>query len=377
MPQINVLIKPASSNCNLRCNYCFYHSIAENRETHSYGMMDNRTLELLVEKVFACAEYSCTFAFQGGEPTLIGLEFYEKLIEFQKKYNVKNLQIYNVLQTNGMLIDAAWARFLAEHNFLVGLSLDGPQDIHDYNRIGANHKGSFSRVMRTVQLLNNYRVEYNILCVVTANTARHVSKIYNFYKKNNFFYLQFIPCLDPLGEPHGGYNYSLTPEKYAIFLKRLFDEWYTDLSKGNKVSIRYFDNIVGLAMGLQPEACGMSGKCSFQFVVEADGGIYPCDFYVIDKWHIGNIKNLSFAELATSNIVKEFIEGSQYIEHNCKLCRWENFCRGGCRREREPLAKNLPALNYHCEAYREFFEYAGPRIYELARRYSGGRKISL
>ncbi|WP_407311840.1 anaerobic sulfatase maturase [Desulfosporosinus sp. SB140] len=372
MPPLNILIKPMSSNCNLRCKYCFYHSIAENRETYSYGLMDSETLEILVEKALAYADQYCTFAFQGGEPTLTGLKFFEKLIELQKEYNVKNLKINNVLQTNGMIIDTAWARFLAEHNFLVGISLDGPKDIHDYYRIGINCKGSFSKVMKAIQLFNKHSVEYNILCVVTANVARHISKIYNFYKKHDFHYLQFIPCLDPQGELRGRYNYSLTPERYAYFLKRIFDEWYADVLQGYPINIRYFDNLVGLAMGLPPESCGLSGTCSFQFVVEADGGVYPCDFYVFDRWYIGNVRNLLFEEIEKSDIVKEFIEGSKYTDPTCKQCRWGNFCRGGCRRDREPFMENLPTLNYYCAAYKEFFEYASPRIYELARRFSVG-----
>lgn len=371
MPPINILIKPASSNCNLKCIYCFYHAIAENRETNSYGMMDGRTLEILVEKALGSADHSCNFAFQGGEPTLIGLEFFQRLIEFQKKYNVKNVQINNALQTNGILIDTVWAKFLADHKFLVGLSLDGPKDIHDDYRVGPDHKGSFVRIMETVRLFNQYGVDYNILCVVTANAARHISKIYNFYKKHGFHYLQFIPCLDPLGQPHGSNRYSLTPDRYTYFLKRLFDEWYEDIHRGEMISIRYFDNLVGLAMGMPPEVCGLSGTCSFQFVVEANGGVYPCDFYVTDHWYSGNIKNSSLEEIAKSDTVKAFIEGSRYMDPKCKQCRWGALCRGGCRRDREPFTGNLPSLNYYCEAYLEFFEYAGPRIYELARRFSG------
>lgn len=370
MPPISMLIKPASSNCNLQCSYCFYHSIADSRETHSYGMMDVKTLDIIVKKVLECAEHSCSFAFQGGEPTLVGLDFYEQLITIQKQYNTKNLQINNVIQTNGMLIDENWAKFLAKHKFLVGLSLDGPKDIHDNHRVYANNKGSFSKVMDTVKLFNQYGVIYNILCTVTANVARHISKVYNFYKKHNFYYLQFIPCLDPLGEPQGALAYSLTPEKYVEFLKKLFDEWYNDVSRGNKISIRYFDNLVGLAMGLPPEVCGLSGTCSLQYVVEADGGVYPCDFYVTDKWYIGNIVNSSIEKIAQSDTVKEFIQTSQHIDPKCNHCKWGFLCRGGCRRDREPFVENLPSLNYYCEAYQKFFAYAAPRIIELARWFS-------
>ena len=314
MPPISLLIKPASSNCNLRCKYCFYHSLAENRQTDSYGIMDIETLEILVRKTMEYADYGCSFVFQGGEPTLAGLDFFRSLVEFQKKYNKKNVYISNAIQTNGMVIDEEWARFLAENKFLVGLSLDGPKDIHDSYRAGPNGKGSFIRIMETVNHFNKYKVEYNILSVVTAHSARHINKIYNFFKKHGFRYLQFIPCLDPLGEHPGGYEHSLTPERYAYFLKTLFDRWYNDILQGNMISIRYFDNIVGMAMGYRPESCGMSGVCTCQFVVEANGGVYPCDFYVIDEWYLGNLEHSSFEEIWNSETTGRFIEVSKYVD---------------------------------------------------------------
>lgn len=366
MPPISLLIKPASSSCNLRCKYCFYHSIAENRQTECYGIMDTRLLETIVKKALEHAEHACTFAFQGGEPTLAGLDFYKKLIEFEKKYNVKKVQINNAMQTNGMVIDDAWAKFLADNHFLVGISLDGPKDLHDANRIDAREKGSFNRVKEAIELFNKYRVEYNILFVVNGYTARHANKVYGFFKKNNFKYLQFIPCLDPLNEQPGGNEYSLKPERFTYFLKTLFDLWYEDIMKGNTISIRYFDNLVGMMMGYRPEACGMSGECQCQFVIEADGGVYPCDFYVTDEWLLGNIKDCGLEALKNTDIGNRFIEVSKYIDTECSGCRWFNLCRGGCRRSREPFADGRPVLNYYCSSYKEFFDYTDRRFHQLA-----------
>lgn len=370
MPVISLLIKPASSNCNLRCKYCFYHSIADHRDTKSYGIMDIDTLEILVKKALEYADTACTFAFQGGEPTLVGLDFFERLIEFQEKYNKKNININNVLQTNGMLIDDRWAKYLHDNNFLVGLSLDGTKAIHDMNRVDALNKGTFTKVMKTVDIFNEYRVEYNILFVVNSMVARHPIKIYNFFKKNNFKYIQFIPCLDPLDEEPGGNLYSLTPERFTVFLKTLFDAWYEDIIKGDMISIRYFDNLVSMLMGYPPENCGMSGICQCQFVVEADGGVYPCDFYVIDKWYLGNIKEKGVEEIVQSEVAKEFIEVSRYIDPKCRECKWINLCRGGCKRNREPFVDDKPVLNYFCPSYMEFFEYATPRLYQMATIFS-------
>lgn len=366
MPPVSLLIKPASSLCNIRCKYCFYHSIAENRQTESYGIMTVDLLEIMVKKALEYADHACTFAFQGGEPTLAGLDFFKKLIELEKKYNTKKVQINNALQTNGIVIDEEWAKFLHENNFLVGLSLDGPKDIHDANRVDARDTGTFNKVMHTVELFNKYKVEYNILFVVNGYVARHASKIYNFFKKHNFRYLQFIPCLDALHEQPGENEFSLKPERFTYFLKSLFDLWYEDIVKGDMISIRYFDNLVGMFMGYRPEACGMTGICQCQFVVEADGGVYPCDFYVIDQWHLGNIQDKSLEELRSSENGQKFIEDSKHVDPKCRECKWLNLCRGGCRRSREPFVEGKPALNYYCPSYMEFFEYAAPKMQKIA-----------
>ncbi len=367
MPPLSLLIKPASSNCNLRCKYCFYHSIAESRTQSSYGIMSRDMLEILVKKALEYAEGSCTFAFQGGEPTLAGLDFYKELVELQKKYNSKNVKINNSIQTNGMVIDDQWSRFLAANKFLVGISLDGPKDIHDMNRVDTLEAGSFNQVMNTIGLFNEYGVDYNILTVVNAVTARHISKVYNFFKKNNFKYLQFIPCLDPLNEMPGGQDYSLTPARYSRFLNTLFDLWYQDFISGNGVSIRYFDDLTDMLTGYPPSSCGMAGFCTCYYVVEADGSTYPCDFYVIDEWYLGNIRDSGFDEMRKSQNGIGFVEVSKNIDPECRKCRHFQLCRGGCRRTREPFENGKPILNYYCSAYKDFFDHSEDRLKRIAQ----------
>lgn len=367
MPPISLLIKPASSLCNLRCKYCFYHSVSSQRQTESYGLMSTDMLEELIIKALNYAEGFCTFAFQGGEPTLVGLEFYQKLIELQKKHNKKGVQINNTLQTNGVVIDGNWAKFLACNKFLVGLSLDGPKDIHDKLRVDARGAGSFKAVMNATRLFDKYKVEYNILTVVNAMVARHPSQVYNFFKKNGFRYLQFIQCLDPLGEKPGRHEHSLTPKRYSQFLKAIFDLWYNDLISNNYISIRTFDNYVHMAAGYPPESCNMAGICTCYFVIESNGGVYPCDFYVLDKWYLGNIQEHSFDKLIKSETANRFVETSKHIDEHCKGCKHYSLCRGGCRRTREPFSGGKPDLNYYCLAYKEFFDYAGDRINQIAR----------
>lgn len=368
MPPVSLLIKPASGSCNMRCRYCFYEDEMKNRAVKSYGIMQDGVLEAIIRKTLEFADRECTFYFQGGEPTLAGLEFYKRVIELEKIYNVKKVKLNHGIQTNGYIIDDAWASFFAEHHFLVGLSLDGPKEINDRYRIDAEKNGTYKKIMRAAQLFDKHKVEYNILTVVTAQTAKNIGKIYGFFDKNHFAYQQYIPCLDPIGEPRGGQEFSLTAENYELFLKNLFDLWYSDRAKGKFVYNRYFENLAAVLSGQMPENCGMNGHCDRQLVVEADGSVYPCDFYVLDQWKLGNLTVNSFKELEEERTRLQFVELSAHVDDKCKTCKWGFLCKGGCRRDREPIVDKKPGLNYFCSAYYQFFEYAVPRLAALIRK---------
>ena len=232
-------------------------------------------------KTLEFADGMATFSFQGGEPTLRGLDFYRDYSELS-----------NCIQTNGILLDEQWAHFLHDNRFLVGFSLDGPREIHDLFRKDKNGDGTFTTVIQKARLLEKHDVDFNILLVVTSALAERPGKSYSFFQKNSFHYLQFIPCIDPLAEKRGGRNFSLQPVEYLQFLKKFYDRWSEDILSGKDVSIRYFDNLVRIVMGEAPETCGMRGTCSCQFVFEADGSYYPCDFYVTEKWKLGNIRDV-------------------------------------------------------------------------------------
>jgi uncharacterized protein len=349
----------------MRCTYCFYTDETKKREIKSYGIMSLYTLEKIVERTLRFADNTCTFAFQGGEPTLAGIEFYNQLLIFEKNYNIKNIKIQNSIQTNGYIIDDKWASFFAENHFLVGLSLDGSKEIHDCYRLDVEGEGTYKKIMHTTQLFDKYHVEYNILTVATAKTAKQIGKIYNFFKKNHFAYQQYIPCLDPIGEKRGEYNYSLTPDAFQEFLCNLFDNWYNDSVRGEDIYIRYFDNLLQMLKGYYPESCGMMGVCGRQIVVEADGSVYPCDFYVLDEWKLGNLVTDTFEQIEIKREKLKFIEISQYIDEDCKKCKWGYLCRGGCRRDREPIIQNHLSKNHFCYAYYNFFEYAVPRLQNM------------
>lgn len=367
MKSTHLLIKPASSSCNLGCTYCFYHDVSHKREVKSYGMMTLETLESIVKKTLEEVELSCTFAFQGGEPTLVGLPFYEKLIAFQNKYKKPQTRIHNAIQTNGLVINEEWAAFFAKHHFLVGLSLDGNQTIHDCYRLNQKGEGTYERVLETAKLFDRYKVEYNILTVVTKDIALNIKEVYEDYRKNGFNYLQFIPCLDEIEEERGKNTYSLTSQDYELFLKDLFDKWYSDLTGGRFIYIRYFENLIQLLLGYYPESCGMMGVCTHQNVIEADGSVYPCDFYVMDDYCIGNLVADDFAAIEQNRASISFIKQSQMKDSGCLKCKWYKLCHGGCRRDRDTFDDGKMKRNYFCTAYKGFFKYATPRLEEIAR----------
>ncbi len=376
MPPISVMIKPASGSCNMRCRYCFYADEQENREVGSYGVMSLPTMRNLIDKALDYAEPACSFTFQGGEPTLAGLDYFREFVKYvgermrelrTEKRPAPRIQIRYALQTNGYAITEEWARFFAENHFLIGVSLDGTKEIHDRYRLDAAGKGTYQRVMDSIALLEKHKVDFNILTVITGPSARRGQKIYSFFRQQHFDYHQYIECLDPLEESPGGHDYSLTPERLEQFLKSTFDAWYRDAAGGYYVSNRYFDNLLLMFYGREPESCNMRGVCGAQWVAEADGGMYPCDFYVLDQWRLGNVNENTFEEMDRRRAELGFIQESMRASEECKACRWAALCRNGCRRNRR-MGAGEDGKNYFCSAYKGFFEYAYPRLAELVRR---------
>lgn len=359
MPPVNILIKPASSRCNMRCRYCFYHDIAQHREHADMGILQEDTMKMVIRRGIDYADHLASFTFQGGEPTVAGLSFFQRVVEEQERQlresGKKNLRIQNAIQTNGYVMDEAWAGFFHQHDFLVGLSMDGPANVHDKNRVDSRGQGTFQTVMRAVELLEKYHVRYNILSVVTGQNALSAKRIYRFFAKQKFRYLQFIPCLEPVEKERGDESYHLSVQQYGDFLINIFDEWFADFKRGEYISIRQIDNWIFMLLGEPPEACNMNGRCSVQFVVEGDGSVYPCDFYVFDKWKLGNVKEHSFQEMEHSKKALQFVEKSLPVPQECQACRYRPLCRNGCRRDRVWTKDMGAGKNYYCEAVYRFF----------------------
>lgn len=364
---ISAMIKPSSSKCNLKCKYCFYHSIADARDIKDYGFMSIDTLKEIVNKIDDyCRGGNCNLGFQGGESMLVGIEYYKALIKYinESKYGTK----FNIsIQTNGTLINDEWAKLFKENDFLVGVSLDGTKEIHNLNRVNYLNEDTFNSVIKGINLLKKYDVNFNILVVVTSALCKKIDSCYKYFKKNDFKYLQFIPCLEPLeNEREDLKSYSLTSDEYSKFLKKLFSLWYEDAMKGDYVSIRQFDNILGLFLGQDYESCDMRGVCSCQHIIESDGSMYPCDFYTYEKYSIGNILNETFDEIHKKEKTINFIKDSLNKSSKCDTCKFNFVCRGGCRRHRENEKDNL---NFLCSAYYDFYSNTLSGFEMIAKRF--------
>lgn len=362
-----IMIKPASGLCNLRCKYCFYTDEMNKRDQASFGIMTEETAAHVIKKTLQYAERECTFFFQGGEPTLAGLPFFKSFLNLTRKYNVNNVEVKFSLQTNGTLLNREWCEFFAENKFLIGLSVDGIKMTHDAFRKDAQGKDTYVHVMQAAQMLKDAGVEFNILTVVNAKTAPKIHRIYENYKKQGLHWQQYITCMDPIGEIQGQEDYSLLPEVYGQFLIDLYDLWEIDLKQGRQPYIRQFENYIGILLGQQPEACEQRGVCGIQNVVEADGSVYPCDFYVLDDYCLGNLVTDTFEQIDARRKELHFIERSMNHTQQCKSCPYFALCRGGCMRHREQPGTK-PGENYFCRGYKMFFDSCLPRMQEIASR---------
>ncbi len=345
MKHLSVMIKPVSSACNLRCQYCFYADVAKNRKQASFGVMSEETTDKLLKQVLAdlSPEDRITFAFQGGEPTLAGLDYYQHFAAAVDQWD-KRIHVEYAFQTNGLLLDEAWCAFFAERGFLVGLSLDLPREQHDMNRVDGQGRRTYQRALQALKLLKRYRVEHNVLSTLTNAAARHPRQVWRTIEKLDLRYVQFTPCIGGLdGEEN---IWALTPERFAAFYISLFEEWSRAYWAGKYRSIKLFDDILNLLVRGIPTACGIDGKCRAQMVVEADGSVFPCDFYCLDEWKTGNILEQSPLELQRALRVEEFLSRPVGLPEACRSCRFFTMCGGGCARMRGTMCRASGACGY-------------------------------
>jgi len=364
MQPFTLLIKPTGSDCNLDCKYCFYKDRAPEIGRGRQRMSD-KVLEKLIKDYMQLRFPMAGFAWQGGEPTLMGLDFYKKAVELQQEYGSPGRQVSNSLQTNAILLDDRWCQFLHDYKFLVGISIDGPKELHDYYRKDFSGAGTFDKVMSAIEKCKEYKVEFNTLTLLNDKNVEHPERLFDFLVGQGIRYLQFIPCveLDPLTGRTA--DFSITPEQYGEFLCRIFDRWY-DYGPQN-ISIRDFDSILSYCITGQHTICTFNKQCSQYIVVEHTGDCFPCDFFVEPKWRLGNIFETPIEKIAAGARKREFARAKQNLCNKCLLCRHLDVCRGGCMKDRIPFDKeNFGRESYFCESYKRFFDYAMPKFLQIA-----------
>lgn len=354
----SLLIKPASALCNLDCTYCFYLDRAlDPYKDQPARTMGAETLEHLVDTFLFYSYPNSVFAFQGGEPTLAGLRFFRHLVRLQQEKGRNGQNVSNALQTNGTLLDAEWCKLFAEYNWLIGLSLDGPATLHDTYRVNKAAHATWKRVMESWELLRAHRVECNVLCVLSQANITQPKELYRFFKSIGADNIQYIPLaeFDDAGNP---LPYTVTPEQYGRFLCETFELWWPER---REVRIRFFDNLAEALAGQNPGACTLHETCDSYVVVEYNGDVYPCDFFVEPQWRLGNVLVDSWAELARKRRRYDFAAKKALPRQECLECEWRSLCHQGCPNTRHGQRGQFEDLDYFCPSYQMVFaRTAGP-----------------
>jgi len=337
--------------------------------------MDTELLERFIAQYMKRSSGIATFSWQGGEPLLAGLPYFEQVISFQAKYAPPHTMISNALQTNGTLIHEKWAKFFKRYNFLVGISLDGPEPIHDAHRVTGSGKGSYDLVMRGIRHLQNEVVEYSILTVIQEDNVTKPDELMAFYQEHKFPNIQFIPCMDFVSQKSDvAGRFRITPEQYGVFLCRTFDLWYNEGYP--ELPIRIFENMLLVFMHREAELCVHNSCCPKMMVLETNGDAYPCDFFIDEEHRLGNIGQTDLEALLTSPVYDDFLLMKPNMNESCYKCEYLSFCNGGCPRNRNWLDVNdRTEVDYFCHSYKMFYSYAYERMLLLANRLRSERML--
>jgi len=353
-PNLGLLIKPTSSDCNMACRYCYYRPVQELYPQVARPRMPIEVFEAVCRQYLALHPTEIKVGWQGGEPTLMGLDFFRRVVEIERRHTPLGACFGNSLQTNGVLLDDEWCAFLAENNFLVGLSVDGPAEMNGMRRF---HDGrpAYDAAERALRLLQKHGVEFNILVVISTANVEHPREIFRFLVDNGCHYSQFIPCTEPSGRPGGVSEHSITPSQYADFMIGLFDAWAEN--DDPSYYVRRIDNWLHLFFGLPPECCEYRGDCSNLLTIEWNGDVYPCDFFVEQRYLLGNVREQTLEQMLRGKVFRSFVRESERLPDACARCPWLSACHGGCRRHRDKLGIALDQEPYLCAANKRIFEH--------------------
>lgn len=369
-----VMLKPAGAHCNLACKYCYYlekNNLYQN--SHRHLMSDEMLEQFTREYIEAQTMPQVLFTWHGGEPLMRSIDFYKKALALQKKY-AHGKQIDNVIQTNGTLLTDEWCEFFAKNHWLVGISIDGPQEYHDHYRVTPDGKPSWEKVMQGISLLKKHRVEWNAMAVVNAYNAEHPLEFYHFFRDNGCQYLQFTPIVERLTEHEDGRTLasladdrvipladaSVTPQQWGNFLCTIFDDWVRH--DVGKTFVEIFDCTLANWMGVLPGICAYSKECGHAGVMEHNGDVYSCDHFVFPEYKLGNIREQSLIDMLYGEKQQAFSRLKHTsLPRQCKECDMEFACHGECPKNRFEKDKyGEPGLNYLCQGYYQYYTHVAP-----------------
>lgn len=379
-----VMTKPAGAHCNLACDYCYYlekQKLYQNGDKHI--MSDQLTEVFIREYIQSQFGNEVNFTWHGGEPMIRPLSYYKKVVRWQRRY-AEGKAILNCLQTNGTLLTPEWCRFLHDEGWLVGISIDGPQDMHDAYRMKRNGGPTWEKVMQGIEMLDRYEVEWNAMAVVNDITAARPLDFYRFFRDEiECRYLQFTPVVERIrrhedgrhlahvmdGDEYAVAPFSVTPEAWGSFLCTMFDEWYNN--DVGEMFVQTFEATLANWAGMTPGVCSLSDWCGHAAVMEHNGDIYCCDHFVFPEYYLGNIRNRGILDMLNSERQMAFADmKTKGLPTQCRQCRWQFACHGECPRNRFARTKDgEPGLNYLCEGYSRYFEHVAPFMEELKGRF--------
>ena len=373
MHPFSLLVKPASADCNLGCEYCFYLSKKSLYPETTKHRMPDSVLERLIKTYMETDQPSYSICWQGGEPTLMGTDFFSKAVEFQKKYGSARARISNSVQTNATLITDEMAALFATYNFLVGCSLDGPEKIHDLYRQTAKGNATHKNVIKGIEILKRNNAQFNILTLVSKANVNHANEIYHYLKTLGIFYHQYIPCIE-FDENKNLLPFAITGEEWGRFMCDIFDSWYS--RDTFSVSVRNFDSILTKKIDGINNVCVMEDNCCRYFVVEHNGDIYPCDFFVEKPLKLGNIMETSWEEMIHSPAYQKFGAKKNQWNEKCTTCEHLELCAGDCLKNRMYIGNPAQNISWLCPGLKYFFKHTQSKFDRLSEKIKKKRKIA-
>jgi len=359
------MIKPASADCNMACDYCYYRHVGGLYGRPKAPRMDVRIVAELCKQYLALEPVEPKFGWQGGEPTLMGLPFFRQALDAQKKAERGSQVFRNTIQTNGVVLNDEWCRFLRDNRFLVGLSVDGPPALNRLRRF-ANGRPTYDIAMKALDLLKKHAVEFNVLIVISTANVGQPREVFRFLVENELRFAQLIPCTEPDRHGDGLSEHSITAAQYGEFMVAFFDAWVENDDPGYYV--RRIDNWLHVFFGLEPEMCEYRGDCSNLVTVEYNGDVYPCDFFVEPRYLMGNVLHVTLEQMLSGKPYREFVRAAQHIPAVCESCEWLFVCHGGCYRHRGKLGLAPDDVPHLCEANKRIFSHVFARLNELLAR---------